>query len=329
MTNRTTTDAGQDTPGRRPPRLRLPRGRRGRLIAVLAALAVVLLAVTGDIAVLSSRVRHLHVDLSSRDGDGSTWVLIGLDSRADLPAGASVADFGTTDAVPGARADVVVVVHRTASGTQVISVPRDVVTTSAHGTSRLTLSWLSGPASTVRALCGLGIPTDHLVTVDLGGFAAMVDAAGGVEVDVPEPVRDPPAGLLVTHAGRQRVDGATALALVRSRHPEHLVGGVWTPAPVDPDGRATEAGAVLRALAGQVRHSVSRPWRLQSEAWAASGAVSVDEGTSPTDLASLARTDLGAVQVLPVGPPLGTSYARLPTQATRDTIRAAGMSCTR
>ena len=329
MTPSTTTDAGQDPPGRRPPRSRFLRGRRGRLLAVLAALAVVLLAVGTDVALLAHRVDRLDVDLAPSDDDGSTWVLVGLDSRADLPKGADVADFGTPDLVPGARADVVLVVHRTDSGAQVLSVPRDVVVRGDKAPERLTLSWLSGPTSTVHALCGLGIPTDHLVTVDLAGFAAMVDAAGGLDVDVPEPVRDRPAGLEITTAGRQHVDGATALAMIRSRHPEHLVDGVWTPATVDPDGRATAAGTVLRALAEQVRGSLTRPWRLQSVAWAASGAVAVDPGTSTAELASLARVHLGAVHVLPVGPPLGTGIARLPTQATGDAVRAAGMSCRR
>ena len=51
---------------------------------------------------------------------------------------------------------------------------------------RLALTWLDGPSATVDALCGPGIPTDHLVTVDLAGFAAVIDTTGGPDVDVPE-----------------------------------------------------------------------------------------------------------------------------------------------
>jgi len=178
-------------------------------------------------------------------------------------------------------------------------------------------------------LCGLGIPTDHLVTVDPRGFAAMVDAAGGLDVDVPQPVRDTYTGLELDRAGRQHVDGLTVLAMVRSRQPEHLVDGRWVPAPVDPDGRATEAGAVLSALVGQVHGALVRPWRLQRLGWAAPGAVQVDSGTSAAELAALARSHLGPVQVLPVAAPVGDSLVRLPTAATRATLRAAGMSCRR
>jgi LCP family protein required for cell wall assembly len=329
MTSRTTTDAGQGLPGRRSARSVLLRRPRHPVRVALAALVVLVLAVLGDVALITSRIDHLDVALagSPEDQDGTTWVLLGLDSRTDLPTGADVTDFGTAADVPGTRADVVVVVHQGDHGTTVLSVPRDVVVRAPEGPDRLALTWLAGPANTVGALCSLGIPTDHLVTVDLAGFAGLVDAAGGLDVDVPEPVRDVPAGLELPTAGRQHVDGVTALAMVRSRHPEHLADGGWVPATVDPNGRASAAGTVLSALAAQVRGSLLRPVRLQRTAWAASGAVQVDPDTSMTELASLARADLGSIQVLPVGEPLAPAIARLPIRATSDAVRAAGMSC--
>ena len=299
------------------------------MLAVLAVLAG-LLAV--DAGVLASRVDRLDVALPA--GDGTTWVLVGLDSREHLPAGASTRDFGSAADVPGSRADVVVVVHQTAAGTRAFSVPRDVVVrthveSGRQRSGRLALTWLVGPQATVAGLCQLGIPTDHLLAVDLAGFAAVVDAAGGLDVDVPAAVRDPAAGLLLPEAGPRHVDGATALALVRSRHPEHLVDGSWTPVPVDPDGRASSAGAVLTALTDAVRGSLVRPWRLQPVAWAASGAVSLDPGTSVAELTALARADIGEVEVLPVGAPEGDTIARRATDETDRAVAAAGMSCQR
>jgi hypothetical protein len=116
------------------------------------------------------------------------------------------------------------------------------------------------------------------------------------------------------------VDGATALAMVRSRHPQELVNGDWVPARVDPDGRASAAGAVLGALTEAV---LDRPWRLQHVAWGASGALSADRDTSPGDRAGLLTADLGQPAVLPVG---GT-WARFPTPGTRTALKAAGLSC--
>lgn len=174
---------------------------------------------------------------------------------------------------------------------------------------------------------GAAAPTDHLVTVDLAGFTDLVDAVGGVDVDVPGPVRDPQAGLLLPHAGRQTVDGATALALVRSRHPETPAGDGWAPVAVDPDGRAATAAHVLGALLDRVSGARYQPWRLQRMAWAASGAVSLDPGTSLADLVGLAGADLSAATVLPAGPPVEGAHLRLPTAGTAAAVAAAGLAC--
>jgi LCP family protein required for cell wall assembly len=295
---------------------------------MLLALVVVLVV---DGCLVVARLDEVAVDLagSPGDADGRTWVLVGLDSRAHLPKGASPDNFGSVENVPGSRADVVVVVHQTDAGTTAFSVPRDLLVDAGGFLDRLALTWMAGPQTTVHALCDLGIPTDHLVTVDLGGFTSIVDAAGGLDVDVPEAVRDRLSGLELTRTGRQHVGGATALALVRSRHPEHLVDGQWVTAPVDPDGRASAAGAVLSALLAEVRGARLRPWRLQGVAWAASGAVAVDPGTSFADLTSLAEADVGPLRVLPAGDPIDDTIVRPPTDATSAAVRAAGLSCAR
>lgn len=315
------SDAGQVHPGRR-----RPWSRRRRALAAALLLVVLVLAV--DAALVAGRIGQVDVDLTADDADGRTWVLVGLDSRAALPADAPPGAFGTPEAVPGSRADVVLVVHQTDAATRVISVPRDLATTDGRRTGRLALSWSDGPQATVAALCSLGIPTDHLVTVDLAGFTDLVDAVGGIDVDVPGPVRDPQAGLLLDRAGRQTVDGATALALVRSRHPETRAGDGWAPAPVDPDGRAATAAQVLEPLLDRVTDLGARPWRLPGVAWVASGAVSLDPGTSLRDLAGLAGAEPSATTVLPVGPPVGQSLVRLPTADTTAAVAAAGLSCT-
>ncbi|MGY1660439.1 LCP family protein [Geodermatophilus sp. SYSU D00705] len=296
-----------------------PTALRIALLALVAAVAVL----GADVALLVTRIDRVAVD--THPGDEPTWVLLGLDDRSALPEGASTAEFGTADDVPGSRADVVLVVHRG----EVLSVPRDLVVPGGDRPRRLALTWLQGPQSTVDALCDLGIPTDHLVTVDLAGFAAVVDAVGGLRLDVPQPVRDPAAGLLVPEAGPQHVDGRTALALVRSRHPEHLVDGRWQPAAVDPDGRASAAATVLTALVGAVRGAGLEPWRLQRVGWAATGALTVDAGTSATDLTSLATVDPGEVEVLPARAPDPGLPLRFATAGTGAALAAAGLSCSR
>ncbi|MFN3336375.1 MAG: LCP family protein, partial [Thermomicrobium sp.] len=71
----------------------------------------------------------------------------------------------------------------------------------------------------------LGLPIDYTATVDMGGFVRVVDALGGVTIDVPHPVAtwlSPPLPgedwrYYEIPVGRQHLDGHQALAYVRSR----------------------------------------------------------------------------------------------------------------
>ena len=67
----------------------------------------------------------------------------------------------------------------------------------------------------------LGIKIDHYVKVDLEGFREIVDAVGGVEVDVPQDMhwdmRDTGDPLIDLKKGMQHLDGEKAEQLVRFR----------------------------------------------------------------------------------------------------------------
>jgi anionic cell wall polymer biosynthesis LytR-Cps2A-Psr (LCP) family protein len=71
-----------------------------------------------------------------------------------------------------------------------------------------------------------GAALDGMVVADLNGFVSLVDAIGGITVDVPAEVYDPnypdPNGVdeveVYFPAGEQRMDGWHALAYARTRH---------------------------------------------------------------------------------------------------------------
>jgi polyisoprenyl-teichoic acid--peptidoglycan teichoic acid transferase len=71
-----------------------------------------------------------------------------------------------------------------------------------------------------------GVKLDGMAVADLNGFVRLVDAIGGITVDVPSPVHDPaypdPDGVTEVEiffpAGEQRMDGWQALAYARTRH---------------------------------------------------------------------------------------------------------------
>ena len=78
-----------------------------------------------------------------------------------------------------------------------------------------------GPEMTVKQLEDiLGIEIDHYVKVDLNAFRKIVDAIGGVEVDVPQNMfyEDPYQDLYINlKKGPQLLDGDKAEQLVRFR----------------------------------------------------------------------------------------------------------------
>lgn len=72
-----------------------------------------------------------------------------------------------------------------------------------------------------------GIRVDRYVLINFGAFEAMVDALGGIDLDVPKaiydesfPADDGSGGTIVFElaAGRQHLDGRTALRYARTRH---------------------------------------------------------------------------------------------------------------
>ncbi len=107
----------------------------------------------------------------------------------------------------------------------VLSIPRDTrVDISGHGKEKINSAMQLGGASlvtqTVREFTGL--PISHYMEVDFKGFKDLVNAIGGVTVDVPEKITDSKAAdhdwrARVVNKGVQKLDGAHALTFVRSR----------------------------------------------------------------------------------------------------------------
>lgn len=109
------------------------------------------------------------------------------------------------------------------SGTlAVLSLPRDTLLDVSWTVKKLNSAWNQGGSSRLREEVSrlLGVPVDYSVTVDFSGFAAMVDALGGVEFDVPVDMDyDDPEQDLHIHlpAGTRLLTGEEALEVVRWR----------------------------------------------------------------------------------------------------------------
>ncbi len=193
------------------------------------------------------------LDLNSRDivdptaqfGD-ENFLIVGVDSRigANSDMGA-----GSTDDAAGARSDTVMLVNIPANRKRVVAVsfPRDLAITpiqcqawdpstgkygpvydeetgeygpdEVYTETKLNSAYaFGGPKCLVKVIQKLsGLSINRFMAVDFAGFAKMVDALGGVEVCSTTPLEDYELGTVLSTAGRQMVDGHTALQYVRAR----------------------------------------------------------------------------------------------------------------
>ena len=310
--------------------------RRRIVVGLIAAVMTAALALGTDVAVLAHRPARVDIVMPSTSSPtaGETWLILGTDSRATVPGDPS--RYGTTQEVEGSRADVIALVRPSQEGLTVITLPRDLtINSKSRQLDRLATTYVRGPQNTVNALCtGLGIPTTHLVTIDMAEFATIIDSLGGIEVDVPEPVRDAYTGLSLTSAGRHRLSGIDALALVRSRHPEILRNGTWE-AMSEADGaqrRNQSTTMVMQAVLSAVGQESSNPVTLHRLAHTVAGNITLDSGTGLGDLIALARSAAKAQKAgtttiidLPTGP-RDESIIISPNRQSRDLLAGYGYS---
>ena len=185
------------------------------------------------------------VDPNAQFGD-ENFLIVGVDSRAgeNLEMGA-----GTPEDAGGARSDTVMLVNIPANRERVVAVsfPRDLAITpmkcepwdpetgdygplydeetqtygpdEAYTETKLNSAFsVGGPKCLVKVIQKLsGLSVNRFMAVDFAGFSKMVDALGGVEVCSTTPLEDYELGTVLPTAGRQMIDGHTALQYVRAR----------------------------------------------------------------------------------------------------------------
>ena len=203
--------------------------RRKILVWLTAGLAFVLFVV-GVSAWLV--LRHLNDNIRTADGgttsttvDGTQDILlVGSDNRAGTGG-----QYGTAS---GARSDTTILFHAPADrhGATAVSIPRDSMVqipacakpdgTVAAGyfgmfNSAFDEGGIACTVKTVEALTGVKIT--HFAVLDFTGFAATVNALGGVKVCASSAINDTDSGLDIP-AGVTNLDGDQALAFVRVRH---------------------------------------------------------------------------------------------------------------
>lgn len=129
-----------------------------------------------------------------------------------------------TDGRPGEtsyRADTIILARIDPTEQQVtlISIPRDTRITYKGETMKInaahTEEGAAGMVEAVNELCGIEI--SHYAEISFDGLVQLVDALGGVEVNVPDEIDDPKAADFTIEPGLQTLNGEQALAFCRSR----------------------------------------------------------------------------------------------------------------
>jgi len=277
---------GVGAPPRRPARPRPVRRRPswGRRLGVALLAAVLLLAgfalyVDGTLA----RVPALPSD-SAASSEGTNWLIVGSDSRANLSA-EQRKEYATGDP-ESELTDTIMLLHTGSGPTTLVSIPRDsIVDIPGKGRHKINSAYGrgggaegGGPAllvATVEKATGLRI--DHYIEIGFLGIVSVVDAVGGVEMCVPEAIKDPKAALDI-EAGCQTLDEATALGYVRTR------------ATASSDfGRVERQRAFISALLDKATSpsTLFNPFRMVPLATGLSSSIAVDRSTHVWHLAQL------------------------------------------
>lgn len=248
----------------------------------------------------------------------STILLLGVDLRAGQ---------AQTD---GVRSDTLLLLRFDPVGGwgSLVSIPRDTVATIpgfddtkinaafSHGYTNAESLYGAGtePAAAGAALAAdtveqfLSLPDqnmriDHVATINFDGFADLIDALGGIDIDVPRPIVDneyPTDDFGITtirfDAGPQHMNGEQALQYVRTRH-------------ADSDfGRGQRQQQVVQAMAAALRKQplLLRPIAALRLAGATGGAVrtTLPVGRPDALLMALfaARIDPGSLATYPINP---------------------------
>ena len=253
------------------PHSRRTRRRRRRTVAAVAAvLLLVGLPLAGYLYANSIFQKIPRVAVGSHlssGGKGTNYLLIGTDARPGVEQ--------------GNRSDTVLVLHTGSGGNKMLSIPRDLYVTIA-GTgqkAKLNAAYNGGPGRLIDTIeSNLDLPINRYIEVNFTAFGGVVDSLGGVTINFPNPAHDEKSGLYVPQSGDVKLDGAQALAYVRSRAYVETIPGRGDVAQGGlPDiNRNQRQQAFLRAVLAKAGQS-KNPFQLASVGNSISKGLRIDD----------------------------------------------------
>ncbi|MFF8832669.1 LCP family protein [Streptomyces sp. NPDC015131] len=273
-----------------------PDWRRRIKIGSIVLLVAVLGTTIGTYFWADGKMRR-EVDLAKvidrpKEGDCTTYLIVGSDSREGMTAEEKKKLH--TGSAEGKRTDSMMILAACGSGNTMISLPRDSdveipsfvgsesgKTFPAQGRRvKLNAAYAEdGPELLVRTVeHNTGLRIDHYAEIGFAGFANIVDALGGVEMNIEKGFKDKKSGADF-QAGKQTLDGEQALAFVRTRY-----------AFAESDlARTKNQQKFLAALASQAATpgTILNPFRLYPTLGAGLDTLIVDKDMSLFDLGEM------------------------------------------
>jgi LCP family protein required for cell wall assembly len=277
---------------------------RRRLVLRAAIALTITVALAAGVVVWAQRetdrrldaVGRIHLPEGTLSGAAggklpATFLIVGSDSRAGINDPA----FGDPSQQTGERADTMILLRVTRNGAAAMWIPRDIWADDTTA-QRLNGELVYGAARLVDAIrAKFGIAIDRFVEIRFTAFEKLVDAIGGVSMNVPAPSRDMYSGLDVPVAGCTSFDGSRALEWARSRHYEEFLDGRWTSVdPVADIGRIRRQQQLVEALGERAHRTLAaHPGALLRIVDALAPRLQVDSGMSRSDIVRAARSLLG------------------------------------
>jgi LCP family protein required for cell wall assembly len=268
-----------------------PRGPRARKVILITLMVIALLSGGGMLAA-GLYVRSVERGIDRFDAftevpedTRPVKVVEAADAMNFLILGSDTRDPGNTE---GSRSDTIIVGHiaRGRSSAQLISIPRDTwvyvpQTKAGRGgrDAKINASFTFGgiplTVQTVERFTGVRI--DHVITIDFSGFQQIVDAIGGIDINVDLTFKSIHKPYRTFTKGKMHLDGAAALDFSRQRH--QFIDGDFT--------RIRHQQQVIKAILNQGVSAglVTNPGRLNSFLQATANAVSADATLPIIDMA--------------------------------------------
>lgn len=258
--------------------------RRGplRITLGMVGLALVALLLIGELGWFYANakwdeVERVDVDVEDDSvlagGSGGTnYLLVGTDNRPG---------------VAGNRSDTMLVLRTGDGRARIMSIPRDLLVPIAGRAGadrqRINGAYNDGPVTLIRTVQeSVGIPIDRYVEINFVSFGSLIDALGGVTIDFPNPAFDTKSGLDVKGSGPVELDGAQALAYVRSRTYTEVIDGTEVTDPTADLGRVQRQQRFLRAVLAEAGASRD-PFRLNEIGTSLIDGLKVDNHMELTD----------------------------------------------